>query len=201
MTPLLSIVMPTIRGREEWLERTCKAYYALTTTPFEILVEENHPGCGPAWQAGGERAVGDYIFMAADDLEPKARYWETAAIEACKRGELPAPRIYHSDGRLQSCGESWEMLEPDGDETAFTRAPFMSRAQWDVAQPMLPVMYFTDNWVSWRCWQKHIPTVVTYGFDLIHHLAQEGRNEDRMAADGVIFHLATEGEDVWHESL
>jgi hypothetical protein len=201
MKPLLSIVMPTIDGREEWLEKTCKAYYALTNTLFEILVEENHPGCGPAWQAGGERAQGDFIFMAADDLEPQHLGWEQAAMDSCKMGRLPAPRIYHTDGRLQSCGESWEMLEPDGEETAFTRAPLMSREQWEIAQPMLPVMYGTDNWVSWKCWQKEIPTVVTYGFDLIHHLAPEGRDEGRMGADLEVLRRATEGEDVWHESL
>jgi hypothetical protein len=193
----LSIVMPTIAGREEWLERTCKAFYALTETPFELLVEVDHPGCGPAWQAGGARAQGDYIFMAADDLEPKARGWETAAMDACDDNLLPAPLIYYPDGRLQSCGEWWETLEGDNEETAFTRAPFMSRAQWEVAQPMLPTHYWTDNWVSWKCWQQQIPTVVTYGFDLIHHLAGEGRNEERMGSDGEIFARATQGEDVW----
>jgi hypothetical protein len=200
MNPLLSIVIPTIDGREEWLEQTCKAYYARTTVEFEIIVEENHPACGPAWQAGGEKAVGQYIFMSADDLEPQREGWEHCAMNACDRNTLPAPRIFHTDGRLQSCGESWEMLEPDGEETGFTRAPFMSRAQWEIAQPMLPVHYATDNWVSWRCWREGIPTVVTYGFDLIHHLAPEGRDEGRMGADLEILRRATEGEDVWHES-
>lgn len=193
---ILSIVMPTIRGREQWLARTVAAYEQLTTVEHEILVEHDHPGCGPAWQAGGERAQGDYLFMAADDLEPMEG-WDVAAIEACDRGVLPAPLIYHSDGRLQSCGESWEMLEPDGEETMFTRAPFMSRAQMEIAMPFLPVQYGTDNHVSWKCWQAGIPTVVTYGFRLIHHLAAEGRDEGRMAADMEVFAKATQGEDVW----
>lgn len=193
----VSIVMPTIRGREEWLERTVAAYERLTVVSHEVLVEHDHAGCGLAWQAGGDRATGEYVFMAADDLEPLTAEWALCAMEACDRGVLPAPRIYHSDGRLQSCGESWEMLEPDGEETGFTRAPFMSRAQWNVARPMLPVHYATDNWVSWRCGQQGIPTVVTYGFDLVHHLAQEGRDEQRMGADLEVFRRAVEGEDVW----
>jgi hypothetical protein len=192
--------MPTIAGREEWLERTVKAYYAKTITPFEILEEYDHPGCGPAWQAGGGRAVGRYIFTAADDLEPKVKGWETAAMAVCDAGKLPAPIIYYPDGRIQSCGEHWEMLDDDGEETMYTRAPMMSRAQWEIVQPMLPCHYFTDNWVSWRGWNAEIPTVITYGFELIHHLAPEGRDESRMATDGDIFGRATQGEDVWNVS-
>ena len=54
---------------------------------------------------------------------------DVAAIEACDRGTLPAPIIYHSNGTVQSCGTSWEMLEPDGCKTNFTRAPFMSSCE------------------------------------------------------------------------
>lgn len=198
--PTLTIVMPTITGREHWLEKALLAFTSLTSVDHEILVEVDHPGCGLAWQAGGERAQGSYIYMAADDVEPMEG-WDTAAIEACDRGVLPAPRIYHTDGRLQSCGGSWETLERDGAETRYTRAPFMSREQWEVAQPMLPCHYYTDDWVSWRCRKMGIPSVVTYGYRLIHHLAPEGRNEaPRMQTDLDIFRRATEGENVWLES-
>lgn len=191
--PTLSIVLPTIRGREHWLERTAASYARLTDVDYELLVEHDHPGCGPAWQAGGERARGRYLFMAADDLEPACHGWERAAMAACDRGVLPAPRIYHSDGSLQSCGESWERSELDGQATGFTRAPFMSREQWDAIEPMLDAHYFTDNWVSWRGRQEGYPTVVTYGFDLTHHLAVEGRDDGRLAADHDVFVAAKAG--------
>ncbi len=198
----LTVVMPTIPGREHWVERTTRKFEEFTAKPFELLVLEDTEGkgCGPIWQKGGDLAKGDYIFMAADDLEPKAAGWDDAAIAACDRGTLPAPLIYYPDGRLQSCGEHWEMLDDDGEETSFTRAPFMSRAQLAKIGRQLPTLYWTDNWVSWRGWKEAIPTVITYGFDLIHHLAPEGRNSGRMAADGEIFTRATRGEDVWQES-
>lgn len=198
--PTLSIVIPTISGREEWLERTLRAYADLTTESTEILVELDHPACGPAWQSGGERARGRYIFMAADDLEPKAAGWEQVAMAVCDDDALPAPVIYNTDGSLQSCGGSWGLLEPDGAATDFTRAPFMSREQWELVEPMLPVHYFTDNWVSWRALRHRILTRVVYGFDLVHHLAPEGRNESRMADDMNVFARARHGEDVWAAS-
>lgn len=195
--PALSIVIPTIKGREAWLERTLDAFQRLTESTYEVLVEYDHPGCGPAWQAGGDASLGNYIFTAADDLEPASVGWEQVAMRVCDAGALPAPRIYNSDGTVQSCGGSWGELEPDGRATEFTRAPFMSRAQWMTVQPMLPCHYFTDNWVSWRGQQHGIPTRVAWGFDLIHHLAQEGRNESRMGADMNVFARARQGEDVW----
>ena len=196
------MVVPTIAGREHWVERTTAKFEEFTAKPFELLVLEDKElrGCGPVWQEGADLAKGDYVFMAADDLEPRALGWDEAAIAACDRGVLPAPLIFYPDGRLQSCGEHWEMLDGDGEETSFTRAPFVSRAQLAKVGRQLPTHYATDNWVSWKCWQAGIPTVVTYGFDLIHHLAPEGRNEGRMQADWQTFERATRGEDVWQES-
>ncbi len=198
-TPTLTIVMPTISGREAWLERATESFAANTHVPVEFIVLTDMPTCGLAWQAGGEQAVGDYIYMAADDVEAMPG-WDVAAIEACDRGVLPAPIVYNPDMGVQSCGERWGDMMPDGAKTQFTRAPFMSRAQWEIAQPMLPVHYYTDNWVSWKCWQAGIPTVVTHGFRLIHHLAKEGRNESRMGSDGCVYMAAVAGEDVWHAS-
>lgn len=194
---MLTIVVPTIDGRELWFEKAVASIEKHTTVPYELIVKRNLPGCGPAWQAGGEQASGDYIWMAADDVEVMEGY-DVAAIEACDRGVLPAPIIYHTDGRVQSCGTSWEMLEPDGCLTDFTRAPFMSRSQWQIAQPMLPTHYFTDNWVSWKCRQAGVETVVAHGYRMIHHLAPESRDEARMGADGEVFRRAVAGEDVWH---
>lgn len=199
-TPTLTIVIPTIKGREERLERAECLFHEMTTVPHETITLLDYPSCGLAWQEGGERAKGDYVYMAADDAEPKSVGWELPAIAACDRGVLPAGRVYYPDGRIQSCGEHWEMLDADGEETRFTRVPFMSRAQWEIAQPMLPCHYFTDDWVSWKCAQAGIPSVITYGFDIVHHLAPEGRDEGRMQPDLEMFMRATQGEDVWQES-
>jgi len=196
---VISIVMPTIAGREMWLEKALAAIAAHTTIPYELIVRTGFPTCGLAWQSGGEAAKGDHIWMAADDVEVMEG-WDVAATQACDRGVLPAPIIYNADMGVQSCGGTWGELEPDGQVTGFTRAPFMSRAQWEIAQPMLPCHYYTDNWISFKCAQAGIPTVVVYGYRMVHHLATEGRIEGRMGADGNVYERATNGEDVWHAS-
>jgi glycosyltransferase involved in cell wall biosynthesis len=181
---LISVICPTIAGREEHLARM-KAAYAAHTDDYELIVVPNDGrGCGVAWNEGAEAAVGDYIHFTADDLTPHAGWWQAA--KACvERGYCPAPVLYWPDGRLQACGGSWESWEDDGRQTAFTRVPFLSREQWDAVRPMLPIHYYTDNYVTFRCGRAGWPTVNCHGYAFTHHMAQEGRVEsERMGPDG-----------------
>lgn len=168
---LISIVVPTIDGREDYLER-CLTAYAAHGGELEFVVVRNEKTCGRGWQRGAERAHGDYIHLTCDDIEPCAGWWE-GAVRTIERGFVPAPRVLNTDGSLQTCGDVDE--SPDGARTDFTRLPFVSRAQWEVVQPMIPLHYFTDNWVSDRCRAAGIETVVARDYLVLHHLAQEGR--------------------------
>jgi len=194
--PTLSIVLPSIKGREAWLDKAVGWYETNTGVPHELIVLLDYPGCGPAWQEGGERAIGSYIHFAADDLEPH-KDWEIEAIQLCDRKKLPAPLVLHPDGRIQSCGGSWERTEADGIETEFARCPFSSRSQWNEIQPMIPTHYWTDNYFSERGRRAGYPTIVCHGYRLTHHSAAEGRNEQRMGQDHHIYERALAGEDVW----
>jgi hypothetical protein len=180
---VISVIVPTIQGREHHLDG-CKVAYAAHTEDYELIVVRDEPTCGIAWQAGADLAVGDYLHFSADDINPRAGWWQ-AAIETVGQGDLPAGPVFATDGSLQSCGGSWGELEPDGAETAFTRVPFMSREQWAKVGPMIPTHYFTDNWVTFRGAQAGIRTVVNHGYAFTHHHVMEGRNEGRMAADGI----------------
>lgn len=197
MTALLSIVIPTIPERERRLARTLKEIARHATLPYEVLVERGHRSCGPGWQAGGKRSRGDYLFFCADDLYPAADGWEVAAGTLCDRNLLPAPLIRSPDGAVESCGGSWQAVEPDGAATSFTRAPFVSRDQWEQLEPMLPCHYFTDTWVSERGRWQGMTTVVCHAFQLVHELAPEGRDDGRLADDAALFERAKQGEDVW----
>lgn len=196
---MISVVIPTIQGREHWLERAVASYERTMEEPFELIILNDHPHTGSAWQEGGERAKGDYVFLSADDIEALPGWWP-AAVAKCDEGKIPAPLIYNSDRTVQSCGASWLQLEPDDTETGFTRLPFLSKQQFDAIQPMLPCHYFTDNWVSWRGRVLGYPTFTTHKFRLVHHLAPEGRNEARAADEAHIYKRAIRGEDVWSGS-
>jgi hypothetical protein len=187
---VISVVIPTVAGREQHLERCVRAYEERTLRPPEIIVIENRPTCGIAWQEGAEKATGAYIHFSADDLEPHPG-WDKAAMVAVAMGWLPAPRILRPDGSLESCGR-WEEEQDTEDVTEMTRIPFMSRQQWKLIGPMIDTHYYTDNWISFKGRLAAIETRVHRHYLFTHHWAQEGRGagmtqDQRMLHDQAIY--------------
>jgi hypothetical protein len=186
---LISIICPTIEGREHWVERCEIAYEKTISDEFdwEFLLIENQPTCGLAWRAGLKEAEGDYIQLTADDIEPLAG-WLEPAIEVVDEGNLPSPLIYEPDReKVQSFGDVWQppadRLPEDGTEANITRVPFASREQFDRIGLMLPTHYFTDNWVTFRGGDCGFKTLLCSGYALVHHTAPEGRIDWRMRTD------------------
>lgn len=177
--PLITVPLPTVQGREHFYENAVSAYQRYANV--EILTFRDYPGCGPAWAEGATGANGDYIHFGADDVEMHEGWWQAAA-QVCDDGKLPAPLIYHTDGSLQACGGSWERMEPDATVTAFTRGPFVSRAQWEQLAPLVvPFLenahYWTDNIFTWAGNKLGMPTVNCHGYRYTHHLASQGRRD------------------------
>lgn len=192
---MISIIVPTVTGREEFLAK-CEAAYAAHTDDYELIVVTDEPTCGLGWNKGAAQATGDYLHLTCDDLEPHPGWWQ-AARAVCDDGFLPAPRILNTDGSLQSCGD-WEREQQTGTATEFTRLPFLSRDQWERFGPSLPLHYYTDNWFSWRAREQGVETVVHRGYLLTHHLADHKRGagmswEDRMATDFRAFEMYATG--------
>jgi hypothetical protein len=183
---LISVVIPTIKGREHHLERCIDAYQQ-RTEDFEFIFEVDHRTCGSAWLAGGTKALGDYIHFTADDLEPHPGWWE-AAVRCIDSGCLPCPRILRPDGSLESCGQ-WGTETDEGTETDIARVPFLSRQMWERGAWVLPAHYYTDNWIATRGRQLGIPTVVCRDYGFTHYYASEGRLQT-MDADLEVFKAA-----------
>lgn len=184
--PLLTIVVPTVDGREQWLERCLASYFATTPDDTQILVYRNRATCGIAWNEGIAEAIGAYVHLTADDIEAHPGWWKPA-ISATDLGWLPAPRILNGDGSLQSCGDADE--QPDGTECEIARIPFASRAQLACIGPMAEWQYYGDNWFSHRGRACGYPSIVVRDYLFTHHLAGEGRI-DTLAADGERFFKA-----------
>lgn len=184
---LISIVCPTITGREHWLEKALDSIRR-TLPGFEWLVYKDHPTCGIGWNLGISEASGDYILLFADDLEAHPGWWQ-AGVESLERGEIPCPRILNPDGTLQSCGTFAEEAE-DGTPSVVARVPFLTK---EMAKAMYPVMenhYMGDHWITWKGEQLGWPTLVNRGVVFTHHFAQEGRI-DTLASDVREYHRAT----------
>jgi glycosyltransferase involved in cell wall biosynthesis len=177
----LSVVIPTVASRALSFERTVDAYAKFSPEGVELIVIRDKPTCGIAWNAGVLLATGDYIHLTADDIEPHEG-WLEAGIASLDRGELPAARVLHGDGSLQSCGD--ELDREDGFVTEISRIPFLTRELVDAIFPIPPIHYYTDNIISDRARALGWPTVVNRSYQFTHYLASEGRLDDRLVSDG-----------------
>jgi hypothetical protein len=180
---LISIVCPTVDGREESLER-CRISYLETTPNAEFIVVENAPTCNQAWNIGIPEARGEYIHLTADDIEATEGWWQFG-VRWADEGFLPAARILNTDGSLQSCGNR-DHEEDTGTLTELTRVPFFSRAQMVKAgiYPIKPEgQYFGDAYVSHRGRLHGMKTVVVREMCFYHHFAQPGRLDHMLYPD------------------
>lgn len=170
---MISVIIPTIAGREHHLERCLDAYQRNTARPFEVIVVSDRPTCGIAWNDGLADARGDYLHLSADDLEPHPG-WDDAAVACVERGQLPCPRIVNADGTLQSCGDRAKEAAT-GSMCDVARVPFFPRLLLDAVFPIIATHYMTDYWVTARAERAGWPTVVVREMCFTHHLAAEGR--------------------------
>lgn len=194
---MIAVVIPTVKGREDHLDRCIRAYRE-HTDDLRIYIEYDHPSCGSAWQAGAKRAAGhDYLHLTADDLEPHEG-WASPAIEAVDAGFIPAPLVFEPDGSLQSAGiNGWDVhLGPYDDwmTVESTTVPFMSAEQWERIG-MIDLHYATDLWISWKGRREGWDTVIRTGMAFTHYNAMEGRGDQhgRTLADRAEFQRITAG--------
>ncbi|GAC1530914.1 MAG: hypothetical protein NVS3B1_23620 [Marmoricola sp.] len=193
----ISVIVPTVYGREASLGR-CIAAYEATTPDIEVIVRHNHPTCASAWEHGAKAATGDALHFTADDLEPHPG-WAEAAIDTIHRDAIPAPFVYR-DGKLESCGGVQQELADLSPAPNISVIPFCSAEQWQWIGPhLVDAHYYTDNWFTYRARRAGFPVLVRSGYAFNHHWAQPGRGAgmseaDRMDHDRRLFEEAVRAD-------
>src|SRR4030095_9075877 len=143
---MISIIIPTVKGREFSLDRCIKGYQE-TFDDIEILVYPNDGNtCGTAWLKGAAEASGDYLHWTADDIVPHPG-WAEAAMDCVDGGDIPAATVYGMpDGAVFNtiCH-----LLPQMADVPNVLVPFLSREQFELGQWLLPIHYGTDDWVTY----------------------------------------------------
>lgn len=199
MTPRLSIILPTIAGREELLDLTTAAYDQTVADPAEIVVVSERPTIGEAWNAGMIEAEGEYVLLGADDLVPFPGAVE-AAIEAAERGVYPAPWITRPDGSTEASGSmGGGMLlgaaTPDGTICNSSPIPFFARSLWDAIGTSLPIHYYADDYLAWRARGAGLEIEVVSDYRFTHLEGTVGRPavQARAGTDRESYLQAVEG--------
>lgn len=177
----ISVVIPTISGREEWLANCKAAYERFSPKGTEIIVIKDEPSCGHAWQKGWEKSTGDYVHFTADDLEPMASSWWNWSSQLIDRGTIPAAVVYNTQGQVAVCDSPLgDMGHPPNVLVPFLHREWLEKGDW-----LLPIHYGSDDWVSYMATYRRIPIRRELSYSFRHHVADEGRNYLRRHGDVV----------------
>ena len=170
---MISVIVPTITGREHWLDK-CLQSYLRHHPDAQIIVVLDRPTCGEAWAIGAESAKGDYLHFTADDIELFAPLNQACKVAAS--GRIPSPVVLNSDGSTQSIGAVFGGPYPaDREPCPFTTVPLVTRAQYDTIGPCPSIHYGSDVWFTEQGAKHGWQTVACHGYRVIHHMAPEGR--------------------------
>jgi hypothetical protein len=191
---VIDIIVPTIPGREESLDRCLDSFERNTSVELNHRIISDSPTCGEGWMIGLEDSTAPYVLLVADDIECASENWAEVCMETTDEGLLPCPRVWTPDGSIESQGGDMNAYghilarhRKDGSPTDFTTVPFMSREQADRIGGF-GGQYGCDVYVSYRGRQLGYETVLRHGFDLVHHQHPVGRGagmnqNDRDAMD------------------
>lgn len=182
--PEITVVVPTISGREESLQRALASYdLTLAGEDYEIIEIKDWPSWPSACNEGYKKSDSHYVHFTADDLEALPGWWDAARQALTETPEeLPAPRVYDyfppPEGKFMN-----EIDGADGDLTHFTRIPIMTRGQYETIGSWPHIDYYADLWLSEKARTLGIRTRMVYGYDFVHHWSQIGRVDTKEILD------------------
>lgn len=179
---MVDVIIPTVGGREDSLERCIDSYERHTAPDVcTFIVIRDEETCGIAWRKGMEISTAPYVHLSCDDLEVTSPDWAGACCETVDEGMLPCPIVYRPNGTIESCGGDVNAPshlisheQPDRTPCDFTVVPFLSREQAE-AIGMIDAHYKSDTYVSHRGRQLGYETVVRLPYAFTHHRSDVGR--------------------------
>lgn len=199
--PVISVIIPTIDGREKDLARCIAGYKrdAGYHYQLDLVVVRNEPSCGWGWAKGAEQIsdATDYVHFSCDDLEPQPG-WAPGAMLALRHKIIPAPRVLNGHTGAPEFFPGWGVEWENGVNAPFACVPFIDREGWDGhVAPMLTTHYFGDNFVTFRAERAGYSCRVVRGYFFKHFWAEHGRGAgmgygERLEADRRLFLEAVE---------
>ena len=158
----LSILIPTIPGREELL-RIVSATHVAQHPDCEILTTSVY-----SWGEGlnqlARRAKGDYWLTACDDILPHAG-WFHAARQAVDLGFTPATRYWHKDGSPLRAGTD---DAAHGDRVDWCRSFLLTEEIYSDVGPFIDATWYADVDYSERIRETGREIVACDGFSFTH---------------------------------
>jgi hypothetical protein len=171
----ISVILPTVAGREYFYARTIAAYKERSVHNLQFHTVRDYPTVGEAWNAAAVDADGDYIHLAADDLTPR-HGWDTAAIETVNAGYFPASFVYnHGSTPDYATAQNLTVHEWGHPPHMTTDVPFLPMRIWESIRPVLPIHYGSVEHISFSARLAGMQPVVRRRYAFDHWLASVRR--------------------------
>ena len=170
---LVSILIPTIPGRERELQEVTEAF---TDQGYgqDILTT-----CGVyTWGEGinqlAKRAKGRYWLFACDDTVPE-RGWFASAQPMVDLGLCPASRYFHPGGEPL---HPWDE-QPGGSKLDWTRSFLVTPERYSELGPMIDATWYSDFYYSERHNAHGYQVTACDGFNFTHlHTERDWLNDE-----------------------
>jgi len=170
----VAIVCPTVKGREDVLDATISSFEQTCPSgwTFDLIIPEDYPNVGEAWNAGMADADADYAYLAIDDATAHPG-WAEVAAQTVDAGYIPAPKCLFPDGTVESCGSmGWGVLLTDAQDMTPCRntgSIFMRLEWWEQVGPLAERHYSADDLWCWKAMLQGIYVVHRSGMVFTHH--------------------------------
>jgi hypothetical protein len=176
---MITVVIPTITGREAWLTQCLSAYRDTSPSDTQYIIELNQPTCGHGWVAGAKLAKGDYVQFSADDLEPVQDWWQEP-LEMLEQRVVPACNVLTPQFTPATCDSPLGNLGhwPNVQVPLLTKKMLQEDPKW-----LLPIHYGSDDWISYWAVKNNYPVVRCPSYRMLHHVAGVGRDYTRRHGD------------------
>lgn len=160
---MVTVIIPTIRGREETLARVVNAYRE--TGADRVLTSIGHKTAG---EAGNDLMLClphgcEHVLLTTDDMLPHAG-WLDAALKVAAPGVVPVARCLRVDGQPLQERDGWE----PGRESSWTRLFFLSPATFKHVGAFLDATWYIDLDYCERLQAAGYKLLTTDGFTFTH---------------------------------
>lgn len=206
----LLVCIPTITGREQFLDRAIEGYRERThgiDLHIEVVLDE--PTCGLGWQKAVEQGLSklspDFIHFGNDDIVV-AEGWLPPLMHAAMQEVLPASRMEPAGWHLgeepaEAMAPIWaarsdrsyfyadlpeKQPKADWDELDHSALPFCSLAQWVRIGPFIPIHFGTDKWFYHQARSQGLKCVARMDSVIFNYATQIGRQKGEWTETDII---------------
>lgn len=142
----LTLLVPTIAGREVSLERTLLSYASETSRPFTQLVVRGYPSIGAAWADVLPQVETDLVHCGTDDVTAHSRWANEIRLEWEEHGGLAVPLMLRMPGETLESHGLWGAMHTQRTQVHWCGVPVIPRCCYQACSDALIETGFPQNY-------------------------------------------------------